>query len=118
MQVPTQQLLLMLSAPSHLITDQTLSLKGILEITKADGTASGIKGLQINNDSGKKETEINWFVRPAAGLTFTPTKVSGYVNRCGTNVKNGIVISAHKANGEVVALGTYYRMASRQGYII
>lgn len=90
-----------------------LSLKGILEITKADGTASGIKGLQINNVSGKKETEINWFVRPAAGLTFTPTKVSGYVNRCGTNVQNGIVISAHKANGEVVALGTY--TAWRQG---
>ena len=84
-----------------------LSLKGILEITKADGTASGIKGLQINNVSGKKETEINWFVRPAAGLTFTPTKVSGYVNRCATDVENGIVISAHKANGEVVALGTY-----------
>ena len=75
-----------------------LSLKEILEITKADGTASGIKGLKINNDSGKKETEINWFVRPAAGLTFTPTKVSGYVNRCGTDVENGIVISAHKAN--------------------
>ena len=93
--------------------ESALSLKGILEITKADGTASGIKGLQIKNVSGKKETEINWFVRPAAGLTFTPTKVSGYVNRCGTNVQNGIVISAHKANGEVVALGTY--TAWRQG---
>ena len=90
-----------------------LSLKGILEITKADGTPSGIKGLKIGNDSGKKETELNWFVRPAAGLTFTPTKVSGYVNRCGTNVEKGIVISAHKANGEVVALGTY--TAWRQG---
>lgn len=90
-----------------------LSLKGILEITKADGTPSGIKGLKIGNDSGKKETEINWLVRPAAGLTFTPTKVSGYVNRCGTNVEKGIVISAHKANGEVVALGTY--TAWRQG---
>lgn len=90
-----------------------LSLKGILEITKADGTASGIKGLKINNDSGTKQTELNWLVRPAAGLTFTPTKVSGYVNRCGTNVENGIVISAHKANGEVVALGTY--TAWRQG---
>lgn len=90
-----------------------LSLKGILEITKANGTASGIKGLKIGNNTGKKETEINWFVRPAAGLTFTPTKVSGYVNRCGTDVENGIVISAHKANGEVVALGTY--TAWRQG---
>lgn len=90
-----------------------LSLKGILEITKADGTASGIKGLKINNDSGTKQTELNWLVRPAAGLTFTPTKVSGYVNRCGTNVEKGIVISAHKANGEVVALGTY--TAWRQG---
>lgn len=90
-----------------------LSLKGILEITKADGTASGINGLKINNDSGTKQTELNWFVRPAAGLTFTPTKVSGYVNRCGTDVENGIVISAHKANGEVVALGTY--TAWRQG---
>ena len=46
-------------------------------------------------------------------LLSPPTKVSGYVNRCGTDVENGIVISAHKANGEVVALGTY--TAWRQG---
>ena len=47
------------------------------------------------------------------GLTFTPTKVSGYVNRCGTDAGNGIVITAHKENGETVALGTY--TAWRQG---
>lgn len=96
-----------------------LQIQGPVDITKPDGSSSGIKGLKINRNNGKDgnpastTSELNWFVRPAAGLTFTPTKVSGYVNRCGTDVKDGIVITAHKANGDIITLGTY--TAWRQG---
>ena len=87
----------------------------LLEITKPDGTASGVFGLYLDKNKDKNCTtdKLNWLVRPAAGLTFTPTKVSGYVNRCGTDVKDGIVITARKANGDPITLGTY--TAWRQG---
>ena len=86
-------------------------LTGTANVTMTDGTDTGIKGIKFK-PSGTTTT-LNWFVRPAAGLTFTPTKVSGYVNRCGTDAENGIVLTAHKTNGSTVALGTY--TAWRQG---
>lgn len=86
-------------------------LTGTANVTMTDGTDTGIKGIKFK-PSGTTTT-LNWFVRPAAGLTFTPTKVSGYVNRCGTDAEKGIVLTAHKTDGSVVDLGTY--TAWRQG---
>ena len=90
-----------------------LEVQGTVDITKTDGSSSGVKGLKINRSSSAANVNLNWFVRPAAGLTFTPTKVSGYVNRCGTDAEKGIVITAHKTNGDAITLGTY--TAWRQG---
>ena len=87
------------------------TITGVTSITNPDGSNSGVTGIKFKPAGTTKE--LNWFVRPATGLTFTPTKVSGYVNRCGTDAGNGIVITAHKENGETVALGTY--TAWRQG---
>lgn len=87
------------------------TINGTTTITNPDGSDTGITGIKFRPAGTTKD--LNWFVRPAVGLTFTPTKVSGYVNRCGTDAGNGIVITAHKENGETVALGTY--TAWRQG---
>lgn len=78
-------------------------LKNISD-TKGNTVVSGI-ALQPNS-TGVNE-KINWFVAPSEGLTFTPTKVSGYVNRDGTDVEKGITISVKKKNGEEITLGTY-----------
>lgn len=86
-------------------------LTGTAKVTMTDGTDTGVTGIKFK-PSGTT-TALNWFVRPAAGLTFTPTKVSGYVNRCGTDAEKGIVLTAHKTDGSVVDLGTY--TAWRQG---
>lgn len=45
-------------------------------------------------------------VKPAAGLTFTPTKFSCYIARFGTDAQSGVTVTA-KSNGETVVLGTY-----------
>ena len=87
------------------------TITGTADITKTDGSSTGVKALKFKPAGTTKD--LNWFVRPAKGLTFTPTKVQGYINRCGTNVENGVTVSAHKQNGETVALGTY--TAWRQG---
>lgn len=87
------------------------AITGTTSITMTDGTSTGVTAIKFK-PSGTT-TSLNWFVRPATGLTFTPTKVSGYVNRCGTDSGNGIVITAHKADGDNVALGTF--TAWRQG---
>lgn len=45
-------------------------------------------------------------VKPAAGLTFTPTKFSCYIARFGTDAQSGVNVTA-KANNETIKLGTY-----------
>ncbi len=89
-----------------------LKINGTTDITKTDGSSAGVTGIKFRNQGGTTK-DLNWFVRPSTGLTFTPTKISGYVNRCGTDVEKGVVISAHRVNGETISLGTF--TAWRQG---
>lgn len=52
-------------------------------------------------------TAAKWEVKPAAGLTFTPTKVSMYIQRFGTDAENGVTVTALLADGTSVELGNY-----------
>ena len=89
--------------------DATIS--GTALVTMTDGTSTDVTGLKFKPAGATKE--LNWFVRPALGLTFTPTRVEGYINRCGTDAEKGVTVSAHKTDGTVVSLGTF--TAWRQG---
>ncbi len=78
----------------------------------------------ITNENAQKETtgikfkpsgttkSLVWSIKPAAGLTFTPTRIAGYVNRCGTDVENGITVSARVGDGEPIVLGTWTALRS------
>ena len=76
------------------------------------GVSSGVTGIKF------KVSDVNplltWLVKPAKGLTFTPTKLKGYINRCGTNAEKGVIISAYKHDGSPIELGKY--TAWRQNY--
>jgi hypothetical protein len=87
-----------------------------------DAEITGISN--ITNENAQKETtgikfkpsgttkSLVWSVKPAAGLTFTPTRIAGYVNRCGTDVENGITVSARIGDGEPIILGTWTALRS------
>ena len=50
---------------------------------------------------------VEWTVKPSKGLTFTPTSISTYVNRFGTDSENGVTVTAKLSNGTSVDLGTF-----------
>lgn len=51
---------------------------------------------------------ITLYVKPSKGLTFTPTGVSMYIQRFGTDAQDGVVVTAKNADGSVAeVLGTY-----------
>lgn len=50
---------------------------------------------------------VEWTVKPSKGLTFTPTSISTYVNRFGTDAENGVTVTAKLSNGTSVNLGTF-----------
>ena len=84
---------------------------GDIEVT---GTGTG----QATDASGEKVTflklrpsgstkAVQWTVTPSRGLTFTPTKVSAYIQRFGTDAENGVAVTALLADGTTEDLGTF-----------
>ena len=89
----------------------TASITGTSSITNenAEKVTTGIKFKPANGASDL----LKWNVKPAAGLTFTPTKLSGYVNRCGTDAENGITVSVYvEGASEATKLGTWTALRS------
>ncbi len=84
-----------------------------------NATVTGVGTGQATNPEGNKVTfvkikpangasdYVDWVVKPAAGLIFTPTKVSGYIARFGTDSQSGVTISAVLEDGTTEQLGTY-----------
>ncbi len=73
---------------------------------KTTPTADGVTFLKIQPSTGASDV-VEWSVKPAKGLTFTPTHVFGYIVRFGTDSENGVTVSARLGNGQLVTLGTY-----------
>lgn len=83
---------------------------GDLEITgaatrTADNLADGIKFIKFRPSGETKAVE--WFVKPVKGLSFTPTNISLWIQRFGTDAENGVNITARVEGGEPEQLGTY-----------
>lgn len=64
---------------------------------------NGMKFVTFMGDN----VNLHWNVKPAAGLTFTPTQIKMYVQRFGTNKKDGVVVTAKVGEGDVTTLGTF-----------
>ena len=81
-----------------------LTITGVASRT-ADNLAEGISFIKFKPAGETKAVE--WVVKPAKGLTFTPTKVSMWIQRFGTDAENGVTVSAKVGEGEAVTLGNF-----------
>lgn len=59
---------------------------------------------------------LTWSVKPAKGLTFTPTRVSGWIQRFGTDSENGVTVTVTNAEGKSAKLGTYTALRANKGH--
>jgi len=71
----------------------------------ADDLASGITFIKLKPAGSTSAAQ--WVAKPAAGLTFTPTKVSMWIQRFGTDAENGVTITAKVGEGEAITLGNF-----------
>lgn len=86
------------------------SIPGISDIT--DGNAAKVTtGIKFQPKGGASDV-LTWSLKPAKGLTFTPTRLTGYVNRCGTDSEKGITVSAKTGDGSFITLGTWTALRS------
>lgn len=84
---------------------------GDLEVTgTSTGQATDGSGELVNfvklRPSGTTQA-AQWKVTPSRGLTFTPTKVSAYIQRFGTDAENGVTVSALLPDGTKEDLGNF-----------
>lgn len=78
---------------------------GDLEVTgTGTGSPAGVTYIKLRPSGSTKG--VRWTVKPAKGLTFTPTKVSANIQRFGTDVKDGVGVTL-TANGASQTIGTY-----------
>lgn len=98
------------------ISVASVSVTGLSTNSKLNGvnTSTGSRSQDPDNGmafltfAGNSDFKMNWNVKPAAGLTFTPTQIRMYVQRFGTNKENGVVVSAAvEGASSATALGTY-----------
>ena len=71
----------------------------------ADDLAAGISFIKLK--PAGSTTAMQWVAKPAAGLTFTPTRVSMWIQRFGTDAENGVTITAKVGEGEAITLGNF-----------
>ncbi|MBR0048301.1 MAG: Ig-like domain-containing protein [Prevotella sp.] len=74
--------------------------------TGTSNVSSGVTFSQMRPTNDGSDF-VTWVVKPAAGLTFTPTKVTAYIARFGTDAENGVTFSAKAGEGKAITLGTY-----------
>lgn len=77
------------------------SVTGV-EVSKHNGLAY-VKVGPTNGASDK----IKWFVKPAKGLVFTPTKVRANIARAGTDAKSGMTVTAELEDGTILPIGVF-----------
>lgn len=80
---------------------------GDLEFT-GTGTGNSAPGVTFVKLKPSGTTKAaSWIVKPAKGITFTPTAISMYIQRFGTDAESGVVVTATTTEGKTVTLGTY-----------
>lgn len=83
--------------------DLKYSLKTSQTTTDKDGNKMVMAGFQPSGSTNA----VEWTVKPSKGLTFTPTSISTYVNRFGTDSENGVTVTAKLSDGTSVNLGNF-----------
>ena len=71
----------------------------------ADNLAAGVTFIKLK--PAGSTTAVQWVAKPATGLTFTPTKVSMWIQRFGTDAENGVTITAKVGEAQAITLGNY-----------
>ena len=113
----TQNIGVYIAEPTNAFTTVAVNT-GDLEITgvasrTADDSAKGISFVKFKPSGSTKA--IEWVVKPAKGLTFTPKKVSMWIQRFGTDAENAVTITAKVGKSDAVTLGNYTAPRANHG---
>lgn len=90
-----------------LVSVNTGDLKYSLKTSQTTKDKDGNKMVMAGFGPVGTTNAVEWTVKPSKGLTFTPTSISTYVNRFGTDSENGVTVTAKLSNETSVDLGNF-----------
>ena len=90
-----------------LVSVNTGDLKYSLKPSQTTKDKDGSKMVMAGFGPVGTTKAVEWTVKPSKGLTFTPTSISTYVNRFGTDSENGVTVTAKLSDGTSVDLGNF-----------
>lgn len=90
-----------------LVSVNTGDLKYSLKTSQTTKDKDGNKMVMAGFGPVGTTNAVEWTVKPSKGLTFTPTSISTYVNRFGTDAENGVTVTAKLSNETSVDLGNF-----------
>ena len=90
-----------------LVSVNTGDLKYSLKTSQTTKDKDGNKMVMAGFSPVGSPKAVEWTVKPSKGLTFTPTSISTYVNRFGTDAENGVTVTAKLSDGTSVDLGNF-----------
>ena len=90
-----------------LVSVNTGDLKYSLKTSQTTKDKDGNKMVMAGFGPVGTTKAVEWTVKPSKGLTFTPTSISTYVNRFGTDAENGVTVTAKLSDGTSVDLGKF-----------
>ena len=90
-----------------LVSVNTGDLKYSLKTSQTTTDKDGNKMVMAGFGPVGTTKAVEWTVKPSKGLTFTPTSISTYVNRFGTDSENGVTVTAKLSDGTSVDLGNF-----------
>lgn len=90
-----------------LVSVNTGDLKYSLKTSQTTKDKDGNKMVMAGFGPVGTTKAVEWTVKPSKGLTFTPTSISTYVNRFGTDAENGVTVTAKLSDGTPVELGKF-----------
>lgn len=90
-----------------LVSVNTGDLKYTLVTSQTTKDKDGNKMVMAGFKPVGSTKAVEWTVKPSKGLTFTPTSISTYVNRFGTDAENGVTVTAKLSDGTSVDLGNF-----------
>lgn len=90
-----------------LVSVNTGDLKYLLKTSQTTKDKDGNQMVMAGFSPVGSTKAVEWTVKPSKGLTFTPTSISTYVNRFGTDSENGVTVTAKLSDGTSVDLGNF-----------
>ena len=90
-----------------LVSVNTGDLKYSLKTSQTTKDKDGNKMVMAGFGPVGTTKAVEWTIKPSKGLTFTPTSISTYVNRFGTDSENGVTVTAKLSDGTSVDLGKF-----------